>query len=120
MKSRGIWSDEFTFAPLLKSCSNLLDVKMGQGVHKEVISVGFESFSSIRIGIVELNSFHCFQGHAPKNVVSWNAMISDLAFNGKGELGVDLLEEMLLKDMKLNDVTFVGVLACCAHAGLVP
>ncbi|KAL7234318.1 hypothetical protein ACSBR1_017837 [Camellia fascicularis] len=27
---------------------------MGQGVHKEVISVRFESFSSIRIGIVEL------------------------------------------------------------------
>ncbi|THG14967.1 hypothetical protein TEA_018976 [Camellia sinensis var. sinensis] len=171
-----------------------------EGVHKEVISVGFESFSSIRIGIVELyascgtmedamkvfdemphkdmivwnlmihgfceigdfemgfhlfrffcqmwdngfkldeatvvsvlpvcarleavdigqNSFHCFQGHALKNVVSWNAMISGLAFNGKGELGVDLFEEMLLKDVKLNDVTFVGVLACCAHVGLVP
>ncbi|KAI8024346.1 Pentatricopeptide repeat-containing protein [Camellia lanceoleosa] len=45
-------------------------------------------------------------------------MISCLAFNGKGELGVDLFE-MLLKDVKPNDATFVGVLACCAHAGLV-
>ncbi|CAL5381968.1 unnamed protein product [Camellia sinensis] len=233
MKSRGIWPNEFTFAPLLKSCSNLLDFKMGQGVHKEVISVGFESFSSIRIGIVELyvscgmmedamkvfdemphrdvmvwnlmirgfceigdfemgfrlfrqmsewsvvswnvmisslarsgreneaseifcqirdngfkpdeatvvsvlpvcvwNSlvdFYCkcgiletaftvFKDMPRKNVVSWNAMISGLAFNGKGELGVDLFEEMLSKDVKPNDATFVGVLACCAHAGLV-
>ncbi|KAF5956306.1 hypothetical protein HYC85_003531 [Camellia sinensis] len=46
-------------------------------------------------------------------------MISCLALNGKGELGVDLFEEMLSKDVKLNDATFVGVLACCAHAGLV-
>ncbi|KAI8026870.1 Pentatricopeptide repeat-containing protein [Camellia lanceoleosa] len=260
MKSLGIWPNEFTFAPLLKSCSNLLDLKMGQGVHKEVISVGFESFSSIRIGIVELyvscgmmedamkvfdemphrdvivwnlmirgfceigdfemgfrlfrqmsewsvvswnvmisslarsgrenevleifcqmqdngfkpdeatvvsvlpvcarleavdigqwihsyakssglyrdfisigNSlvdFYCkcgiletaftvFKDMPRKNVVSWNAMISGLAFNGKGELGVDLFEEMLSKDVKPNDATFVGVLACCAHAGLV-
>ncbi|THG08866.1 hypothetical protein TEA_017892 [Camellia sinensis var. sinensis] len=235
MKSRGIWPNEFTFAPLLKSCSILLDLKMGQGVHKEVISAGFESFSSIRIriGIVELyescgtmedamkvfdemphrdvivwnlmirgfceigdfemgfrlfrqmsernvvswnvmisslarsrqknealeifcqmqdngfkpdeatvvsvlpvcarNSlvdFYCkcgilettftiFKDMPRKNVVSWNAMISGLAFNGKGELGVDLFEEMLLKDVKPNDVTFVVVLACCAHVGLV-
>ncbi|GMP63817.1 hypothetical protein CsSME_00025356 [Camellia sinensis var. sinensis] len=46
-------------------------------------------------------------------------MISCLAFNEKGELGVDLFEEMLSKDVKPNDATFVGVLACCAHAGLV-
>ncbi|KAF5953260.1 hypothetical protein HYC85_011204 [Camellia sinensis] len=132
MKSRGIWPNEFTFAPLIKSCSNLLDLKMGQGLHKKVISVGFESFSSIRIGIVELKmsersvvswnvmiSSLARSGHARKNVVSWNAIISDLAFNGKGELGVDLFEEMLSKDVKPNDATFVGVLACCAHAGLV-
>ncbi|CAL5341109.1 unnamed protein product [Camellia sinensis] len=238
MKSRGIWPNEFTFAPLLKSCSILLDLKMGQGVHKEVISAGFESFSSIRIriGIVELyescgtmedamkvfdemphrdvivwnlmirgfceigdfemgfrlfrqmsernvvswnvmisslarsrqknealeifcqmqdngfkpdeatvvsvlpvcarleavdigqwilsyakskTTFTIFKDMPRKNVVSWNAMISGLAFNGKGELGVDLFEEMLLKDVKPNDVTFVVVLACCAHVGLV-
>ncbi|KAL7174839.1 hypothetical protein ACSBR1_017839 [Camellia fascicularis] len=26
----------------------------------------------------------------------------------------------MLKDVKLNDATFVGILACCAHAGLSP
>ncbi|CAI9764793.1 unnamed protein product [Fraxinus pennsylvanica] len=53
MKKRGIWPDEFTFAPLLKACANIGDLKLGRGVHKEVLVLGFARFGSIRIGIVE-------------------------------------------------------------------
>ncbi|CAK9183958.1 unnamed protein product [Ilex paraguariensis] len=260
MKKRGIWADEFTFASLLKACASLCDLKLGRGVHTEILILGFEGFSSIRIGIIELYTscerieeakrvfdemshrdvivwnlmvhgycrsgdvdmgFHLFRqmrersvvswnamisclahssresealelfremqdtGFEPdeatvitmlpvcarlgevdvgrwihsyaessglyqdfisvgnslvdfyckcgnleaafvifkdmprKNVISWNAMISGLAFNGKGELGVGLFEEMMNEGVSPNDVTFVGILACCAHAGLV-
>ncbi|KAJ7973283.1 Pentatricopeptide repeat [Quillaja saponaria] len=260
MKIRGILLDKYTFAPLLKSCSNLRDYKLGQCVHAEVIRVGLGGVSSIRIGLVELyatcermedakkvfdvmcnrdviiwnlmirgfcktgnlelgldlfrqmserstvswnlmisclaqsghdnkaleffhemwdqgfepdevtlvtmlpvcarlgtvdvgkwihsyagsrgllrdaisvgNSlvdFYCKCGNLElawsifnempcKNNVSWNAMISGLAFNGKGELGVDLFEEMIKKGVSPSDATFVGVLVCCSHAGLV-
>lgn len=260
MKSRGIWPDEYTFAPLLKSCSNICEYKLGQYVHRQVLRGGFEMFGSIRIGITELyvdcagmedaqkmfdamlqrdvivwnlmirgfckegnveiglrlfrqmsertivswntmisclaqsgrdsealnffsemldqgiepdevtvvtmlpicarlgavdvgewmnsytdsrgllenfisigNSlidFYCKCGNLEsatnifnnihhKNLVSWNVMISGLAFNGKGHLGVNLFEEMMNKDILPNDATFVGVLACCVHAGLV-
>jgi pentatricopeptide repeat protein len=53
-----------------------------------------------------------------KNVISWNTLISGLALNGNGELGVELLEEMMNEGVRPNDATFVGVLSCCAHAGL--
>ncbi|KAA8536766.1 hypothetical protein F0562_029244 [Nyssa sinensis] len=260
MRNCGIWPNEFTFAPLLKSCSNLFDLKMGQGVHAEILALGFECFSSIRIGIIELytscermeeakkvfdamphrdvivwnlmirgfcktgdvemglclfrqmrersivswNSmisslaqssrdgealdlfcemrddgfepdeatvvtilpvcarlgaadvgewihsyskskglywnaisvgnalvdFYCkcgiletafdvFKDMPQKNMVSWNALISGLAFNGKGEEGVDLFEEMIDKGVKPNDATFVAVFSCCVHLGLV-
>ncbi|CAN4110979.1 unnamed protein product [Withania somnifera] len=260
MKRRGIWPDEFTFAPLLKACVNLQDLEMGQGVHKHVLALGFGRFGSIRIGVVELYSgcgrmmdakkmfdempqrdvilwnlmvkgycrsgnvdmglelfrqmgertvvswnlmisllaqngrekaalalfhemrnsefepdeatvvtvlpvcaqlgeldlgrwihsyveskdlysnlvtvgnalvdffgksgdlesaFTIFKDMPRKNVVSWNAVISNCAFNGKGELGVQLFDEMLDEGVRPNDSTFVGVLACCAHAGLV-
>ncbi|PIN05873.1 hypothetical protein CDL12_21585 [Handroanthus impetiginosus] len=261
MKKRGIWPDEFTFAPLLKACANLRDLYLGLGVYKEVLVLGYERFGSIRVGVVELcvnckrmveakkafeemphrdvivwnlmirgfcrsgnvemglslfrrmgeksvvswntmiscltesrrdedalGLFHEMreQGFEPdeatvvtilpicarlgevdvgkwlhsyvesnglyqnyvsvgnalvdfyskcgdferalevfknmphKNVVSWNSMISGLAFNGKGELGVRLYEEMKEHNSIIpNDTTFVGVLACCVHAGLV-
>lgn len=260
MKNRGIWADEFTFAPLLKACTNLGDLKLGEGVHKQVLILGFERFGSIRIGVVEVYSscdgmeearkvfdempyrdvilwnlmvrgycrignvkvgfqlfrqmdersivswnmmisclaqsgrdkdalglfhemrdggfepdeatvvtvlpvcgrlgevevgrwihsfadsnglfrdfvtvgnalvdFYCkcgeldaalvaFRKMARKNVVSWNAMISGVAFNGKGELGVGLFDEMMEEGVSPNHSTFVGVLACCVHAGLL-
>ncbi|KAB1224764.1 hypothetical protein CJ030_MR1G028614 [Morella rubra] len=260
LKSRGIRPDEYTFAPLLKSCSNLCDFRLGQCVHAELIRVGFECFASIQIAIVELyvtcermedakrlfdgmsyrdvvvsnliirgfckmgkidmglylfrqmtqrstvswnsmisclaqggrdsealklfsemwhqgfepdeatvvivlpvcarlgaidvgNRIHSYLGSRGlmqdvisvgnslvdfcckcgnleiawnifnempvKNVVSWNTMITGLAFNGKGEAGVNLFEEMMNKGVNPNAATFVGVLACCTHSGLV-
>ncbi|XP_065853469.1 pentatricopeptide repeat-containing protein At1g09190 [Euphorbia lathyris] len=260
MKKRWIWPDEYTFAPLLKACSNLCDLKLGRCIHKNIIIVGFGRFNSIRIGVIELyttggimedankvfdemserdvivwnlmingyckrgdvdiglNLFRqmgersivswntmisCLsqsgrdtealglflelqdQGFTPdeatlvtmlplcsrlgdvgtgkliqsyaessglyqdfvsvgnalldfyskcgildtarsvfnkmprKNLVSWNAMISAMAFNGKGELGIDLFEKMINEGISPNDATFTGVLSCCSHAGLV-
>ncbi|KAM1062175.1 hypothetical protein EV1_026314 [Malus domestica] len=232
MKYQSIRPDEYTYAPLLKSCSNICDYRLGQCVHGLILRVGFEWFSSIRIGVIELyvtcgrmgdaekvfdalsqrdiivwnlmvrgfcktahsgrdsevlelfrgmldqsfepdeatvvsvlpacahlgavdvgkwihsytdskgllqevasvgNSlinFYCkcgdldaacsvFDQMPRKNVVSWNTLISGYAFNGKGELGIGLFEEMISKGERPNDATFVGVLTCCAHAGLV-
>ncbi|EOY11630.1 PREDICTED: pentatricopeptide repeat-containing protein At1g09190 [Theobroma cacao] len=260
LKTRGIWPDEYTFPPLLKACSGLGDVRVGQCTHGEVIKSGFERFGSVQIGVVELYSssgrmeeakkvfdrmcqrdvivwnlmirgfckigdvgiglnlfrqmsersvvswnlmisclaqsarqdealalfqemrelgfqpdeatvvivlpicahlgaadvgqwihsyaessrlyqkvvsvgnalvdfyskcgnletaLQIFKDMPCKYVVSWNVMISGLAFNGKGELGVKLFEEMMNKGEMPNDATFIGVLTCCAHAGLV-
>ncbi|WCJ43034.1 Pentatricopeptide repeat-containing protein At1g09190 [Euphorbia peplus] len=260
MKTRWIWPDEYTFAPLMKACSNLCDLKLGQCVHKDVIRVGFARFSSIKIGVIEfyancgvmedarkvfdemsekdvivwnlMINGYCKRGDVEvgldffrrmgdrsivswnimilclsqsgrdtealrvflemqdrgfkpdeatlvtvlpicsrlgdvgigkliqsyaessglyqdfvsvgnalldfyskcgmleaaigvfnkmprKNLVSWNSMISAMAFNGKGELGVDLFEEMINEGISPNDATFIGVLSCCSHAGLV-
>ncbi|CAL1407638.1 unnamed protein product [Linum trigynum] len=261
MKSCAIWADEYTFAPLLKACLSHGDLKLGQCVQKEVFARGFDDFSSVKIGVVELYTTcgamedahkvfdemtereaiiwnlmvrgYCKRGNVArgmylfrnmtertvvswnimisglaqsgrdgeglalfremqdqevvkpdeaslvtvlpicarlgaldvgkwihsyaestgiylnsipagnalvdfyskcgnldtamrkfnqmpkKNVVSWNAMISGLALNGKGELGSDLFYEMTSQGFCPNDSTFVGVLSCCAHAGLV-
>ncbi|KAJ6737698.1 REPEAT-CONTAINING PROTEIN putative-RELATED [Salix viminalis] len=231
MKNRGIWPDEYTLAPLLKACSSLGVLQLGKCIHKEVLVVGFEGFSAIRIGFIEFYSscgamedaekvfgeiqmrkrsvvswnimisclaqtrrnsealglFHemldwgfkpdeatvvtvlpicarlgavdvgqwihsyakssgiyrdfvavgnalvdfynksgmfetarrVFEEMPRKNVISWNTLISGLAFNGNGELGVELLEEMLNEGLSPNDATLVGVLSCCAHAGTV-
>ncbi|KAL7204427.1 hypothetical protein ACSBR2_017491 [Camellia fascicularis] len=81
-----------------KSCSNLLDLKMGQGVHKEVISVRFESFSSIRIGIVELygscgtmeDAMKVFDEMPHRNVIVWNLMIRGFCEIGDFEMGFHL------------------------------
>ncbi|KAL2925580.1 hypothetical protein RDABS01_019774 [Bienertia sinuspersici] len=53
MKNSGVLPNEYTLAPLIKSCCNLCDPWVGKGVHNEIIKLGFERHSSVRIGIVE-------------------------------------------------------------------
>ena len=54
-----------------------------------------------------------------KNVFSWTALIQGLASNGQGEKALEYFKLMQKKNIDPNDVTFIGVLSACNHAGLV-
>ncbi|KAH7574640.1 hypothetical protein ACOSQ2_009130 [Xanthoceras sorbifolium] len=128
MRDQGVELDEATVVTVLPVCARLGAVDMGQWIHsfvessrlfRVVVSVGNALVDFYcKCGISETAS-KVFNEMHNKSVVSWNAMISGLAFNGKGELGVDLFEQMMSEGVSPNDATLVGVLACCAHAGLV-
>lgn len=102
MKSRGIWADEYTYAPLLKSCSSLSDPRFGKCVHGEVIRTGLQRLGSIRIGVVELYASCGRMGDAQKvfdemperNVVVWNLMIRGFCDSGDVERGLNLFKQM--------------------------
>ncbi|GAB4847998.1 hypothetical protein Ancab_002658 [Ancistrocladus abbreviatus] len=59
-----------------------------------------------------------FDGLQEKNIATWNAMIHGLAFHGHGEEALCLFRK-LDKEVMPNDVTFIGVLSACCHAGLL-
>ncbi|OMO86303.1 hypothetical protein CCACVL1_09650 [Corchorus capsularis] len=128
MREMSVQPDEATLVIVLPICAHLGVVDVGRWIHSyaessklyhNVISVGnaLVDFYS-KCGNLE-TALQIFSNMRSKNTVSWNAMISGLAFNGKGELGVELFEEMVNKGERPNDATFLAVLTCCAHAGLV-
>ncbi|TKY52296.1 Pentatricopeptide repeat-containing protein [Spatholobus suberectus] len=128
MLEQGFEPDDASLVIVLPVCARLGAVDVGEWVHSYANTKGFLP-DAINVGN-SLVDFYCkvgnlqaawgiFNDMASKNVVSWNAMISGLAYNGEGEVGVDLFEEMVRGGVVPNDSTFVGVLACCAHAGLV-
>ncbi|XP_050225125.1 pentatricopeptide repeat-containing protein At1g09190 [Mercurialis annua] len=128
MRDRGVKPDEATIVTVLPICARLEAVSVGQeiksyaessGLYRDFVSVGnaLVDFYS-KCGMLE-TARSVFDEMPQKSVVSWNSMISAMAFNGKGEVGLDLFEEMINKGMKPNEATFVAVLSCCSHAGLV-
>lgn len=158
MRSRGIWADEYTFAPVLKACTSIPDIEFGQGIHGEIIRGGFDSFSAIQIGIIELYSScgkmgdakkifdelpnrdvivwnlmvrgFCRAGHldmglnifkrmSERNVVSWNTIISCLGQNGKDTEALGLFHEMREQGFEPDEATVVTLLPICAHTGAV-
>ncbi|XP_008791830.2 pentatricopeptide repeat-containing protein At2g22410, mitochondrial-like [Phoenix dactylifera] len=54
-----------------------------------------------------------------RDIVSWNAMIMAYAVHGYGKEALILFEHLKSKGMVPDDITFVGVLSACSHAGLV-
>ncbi|KAH7542972.1 hypothetical protein FEM48_Zijuj02G0132300 [Ziziphus jujuba var. spinosa] len=97
MRSRGIRPDEYTFVPLLKSCSNICEYRMGQCVHAQVFKAGFEWFGPIQNGIVEFyvtcvklkDAKKMFDEMYHRDVIAWNLMIR--GFCKMGDVDMDLL-----------------------------
>nr|XP_029118441.1 pentatricopeptide repeat-containing protein At2g22410, mitochondrial-like [Elaeis guineensis] len=54
-----------------------------------------------------------------RDIVSWNAMIMAYAVHGYGNEALTLFEQLKSEGMVPDDITFVGVLSACSHAGLV-
>ncbi|KAI6702447.1 hypothetical protein NL676_011583 [Syzygium grande] len=158
MKGRGIWPDEYTFAPLLKSCSSLGDLRLGRGMHRDVLVAGFVRFASIQIGLVELYAGCAEMGDAQKvfdemlhrevivwnlmvrgfcragdvemglgvfrrmserNVASWNTIISCLGQSGRDREALELFDEMRKQGFEPDEVTVVSLLPLCARLGAV-
>nr|UPT48935.1 pentatricopeptide repeat protein AaPPR1109 [Agave angustifolia] len=51
-------------------------------------------------------------------MISWNTMIVALGNHGLGRLAVETFEQMKARKVTPDDVTFIGLLVACSHAGL--
>ncbi|KAM7278402.1 hypothetical protein ACFE04_005536 [Oxalis oulophora] len=158
MKQRGIWPDEYTYAPLFKACCNLVDVRVGQCVHGEVLRLGFACHQSIRIGVVELYTscggmgdamkvfdemrkrdviiwnlvicgfcktgnvdmgLYLFRQMSERSAVTWNSMISSLSQSGRYPEALQLFQEMREQCLELDEATIVSVLPACARVAAI-
>ncbi|CAL9177394.1 unnamed protein product [Musa hybrid cultivar] len=72
----------------------------------------------LKCGLTEEAERH-FREMETKNVVSWTAMINGYGKHGHGHVAIHLFEEMQVKGIEPDDVTYLALLSACSHAGLV-
>ncbi|THU74037.1 hypothetical protein C4D60_Mb04t29140 [Musa balbisiana] len=96
MHSYNVKSDESTLASVLKACADLAALR----------DVG----ASLQV-FRELGN--------KEDIISWNSMIVSFAKNGYAEEALELFKQMEQLQIKPDDITFLGVLTACSHAGLV-
>ncbi|CAA7019087.1 unnamed protein product [Microthlaspi erraticum] len=127
MKAEGIIPNEPTMASILKACSSLATLELGKQVHGHTVKHGFSlevpigsalSTMYSKCGSLEDGSL-VFRRTPDKDVVSWNAMISGLSHNGRGDEALERFEEMLVEGTEPDDVTFVNIISACSHKGFV-
>ncbi|EPS72209.1 hypothetical protein M569_02541 [Genlisea aurea] len=113
-----------TLSCMLCAAAGLVSLRLGQQLHAVVCKLRMESDLSVQNSLVSMYSKNgavdearrIFLRISAPNIVSYNAMIAGFGRNGRGEEAVDLFSQLRHPP---NEVTFLGVLSACAHAGLV-
>lgn len=127
MQSEGINPDDTTLVSVLSACTNLGALDMGRWVHLYMLRLGFRPEGVLGNALVDMyakcgvidHAVQVFEGMTRRDVFTFSCLIVGFAMHGKAENALDLFFEMLAAGIEPNEVTFVGVLTACSHAGLV-
>ncbi|KAG0468679.1 hypothetical protein HPP92_018007 [Vanilla planifolia] len=115
---------------LITACSNLGALLFGKAVHsyliRHLLSADFktETFGTsllsmyAKCGILPL-AWRCFKNMACRDTIAWSAMIEAFAIHGIGLKALELFNQMIEEGTKPNSTTFLSLLSCCSHSGLL-
>lgn len=117
----GITPDGQSVVSVLKACSKLKAIKMGQSIHGFVISRGLDYDLFVYNSLIDLyskcndidSSFRVFHGIPEKNVVSWNSLLSGLVQNEMHREALNLFGSMRKAGVQSDEVTLVNLLQLC-------
>ncbi|KAJ7974385.1 Pentatricopeptide repeat-containing protein [Quillaja saponaria] len=128
MSTAGERPDEVTMLSLLSACADLGDLDNGKKMHCKILELGSRELSKLlgnalidmyaKCGSIE-RALEVFKGMRDKDATTWNSVVGGLAFHGHAKESIDLFTEMQRTKVCPNEITFVGVLVACSHAGKV-
>ncbi|XP_038988634.1 pentatricopeptide repeat-containing protein At5g66520-like [Phoenix dactylifera] len=127
MQLANVAPDKVTMVSVLSACSDLGALSMGKVIHKFIERKGIEVDVRLGTSLVDMyakcgdidSSLGLFHKLSERDVLTWSSMIIGLANHGLGMVALDFFSKMISEGVKPNEITFVGVLTACSHAGLV-
>ncbi|XVF75712.1 hypothetical protein PTKIN_Ptkin13bG0208700 [Pterospermum kingtungense] len=127
MLFQGYKPNLYSYSIILSICSNIPATEWGKQTHCCIIKPRFDSNVVVGSSLIDMYAKSgilsaarkVFDNLTSKNLVSWNTMLAGYAQHGFPREALEIYKMMLRDDIKPNDVTFIGVLSACAHAGLV-
>lgn len=124
MHSKNIEMDQFTFSSILSGVAGLSAVTWGMLIHCCAIKGGLDASVVVGSALIDMysrcgevkNAESIFQALKERNLVTWNAMVSGFAHNGKFSRVMDLFEQLQMEGgVKPDEITFLNVLSACSH-----
>ncbi|KAL2525410.1 putative Pentatricopeptide repeat-containing protein [Abeliophyllum distichum] len=127
MRLKYLKVDHYAFSAVLRSCSDLATLRMGQQIHVLVVKSGFAVNEYVASALVFMYSkcgiigdaWKSFDASYKDSSITWNSIIFAYAQHGQGKVALDLFSLMTERDVQLDHITFVAVLTACSHIGLV-
>jgi pentatricopeptide repeat protein len=122
MKLEGLQANAVTVASLLKACSLLQDVELGQKLHLFAACNELEPDTHVQNGLIDmyakcgrLGMAECvFGGSSRRNASTWNGMISSCVRFKRPEDALILFQRMGEECIAADEVTLSTVFKACA------
>lgn len=119
--------NESTFTLGLSACANIFYLDHGKQIHAYIIRNGYKMDDIIRDALVSMYSkcrlinysIRVFEERETHDVVLWNSVILGCVYNGKGEHALELFKEVHKREIRADNVTFIGALLACICEGFV-
>ncbi|KAH7415848.1 hypothetical protein KP509_14G063300 [Ceratopteris richardii] len=127
MLQEGCSPDVVTFTCILKACTMLGAVEIGEKIHLEVARQGLLENVSLGTALVDMyakcgdivKAHQVLNETSIKDVGCWNALIGGYIQEGKFQQAFSLFDFMLLEKLTPNAITFLGMLRACSLLGLL-
>ncbi|KAI4343896.1 hypothetical protein L6164_011191 [Bauhinia variegata] len=128
MVQSGIQPDDATLVVTLSACAAIGALDFGRQIHSCIKDTDLVDITSVSNSLVNMyakcgaveEAQDIFSKMKRKCLITWNTMILGLASHGYGEEALALFSKMLQENLeKPDDVTFLGLLCACSHAGMV-
>ncbi|ESR55955.1 hypothetical protein CICLE_v10024597mg, partial [Citrus x clementina] len=119
--------NELTMVGLLSLCTEAGALEMGKWLHTYIEKQGLEVDVILKTALVDMyakcgdvnGAYRLFSEAIYRDICMWNAMMAGYGMHGCGEEALILFIDMERSGVKPNDITFIGLLNACSHAGLV-
>ncbi|RLM99660.1 pentatricopeptide repeat-containing protein [Panicum miliaceum] len=119
--------DAFVLATAIGGVTDLAALVLGRQLHGFALRLGFLSSMIVGNALVDMYSkctdIHSarevFEGITVRDIISWTTILVGEAQHGRAEEVLSLFDRMVHAGVKPNEVTFVGLIYACSHAGLV-
>lgn len=127
MKKMGIKPNKFTLATALNACANIASLAEGKKVHGLRIKLGRDIDVCVDNALLDMyakcgcvdSAWAVFRSMNDHSIVSWTTMIMACAINGQSRKALKIYDEMRLKDIHPNCITFICVLYACGQGGFL-
>ncbi|KAH7314438.1 hypothetical protein KP509_21G003100 [Ceratopteris richardii] len=127
MRQEGIQPNKVIFILILQAVNNGRVPVHGMAIHAELCTVGLEKDLAIESALIEMYSKHGFLEEAEivfksadsLDLVLWTTFIGTYVHCQKHQLAFKVYEEMLVKGLFPDKVTFLFLLQACGNEGNV-
>lgn len=127
MRAGNVKPDFLTMTDVLSACAHLGSLERGNKLHIYAKDRRLDSSPHVTTALIvmyakcgsTLKALEVFYKSQYKDIYCWNAIIAGLGFHGYGYSALKLYDKMRENCIMPDDITFIGLLNACAHAGLV-